>query len=504
MTVVHKTFIYLVTLLFLLQVGCDNSTTPTSLADSPTGPNEQAKEECSKAIDGYGDPNLMCNHATHSGGKRRCAYLNNQCVPATECGQLSDVACDKDAIAGALCQYDASSAKCTERFDCDAITDLSQCEGKPSMDPLGAVCRRFPVSGIEKCVPYRSTHKSLWEITAGPDAIVVKAAYHAIADQKFWLTFGSNSGGKLFIPSDVTEVMAIAKDYACGKTKSGDIKCFGDGTGGRTTPPAGLKFAKIVAREAFACGIVWGSDPATKNKIACWGTIPAGIQGRIDGTGFIKLKHSGVYNMALTPTETDRFYNLAITDQQLCANSIDTLDPYNTAALLGKADIGHVYCSSDWVGDQVSAAVLPGFTDITAGGNVFCGFQLTSKKAACFEDNHAVPKDNMNNGVFFKTATGKPKLSASDYEDGALADDFGCFLKDTAVGKGTLTCLDHAGKVLAAPDVRSVPATLGEIESSQFVAGRDFACAINDKNLIVCWGAGAKAITDTVPPVLKP
>lgn len=235
----------------------------------------------------------------------------------------------------------------------------------------------------ERMSTYPKTSKNtLWKIIAGPDAIVVEASYHALETQKHWLTFGANTTDRLVIPQDVVEVKALAKDYACGVTKTDTTLCWGDTSQGKTAPPPGLKFKKIEAKEAFACGLI--ENAPHQGKIACWGNVPALIQNRIDA-GFIKLEYNfqgGILGTKLT--EVREFRDFALTNNQLCGVLAKSEDPYNQTFLGGATVFGYVFCSSNWNYNVSNPAFQPNYHRIFSGKDFFCGLRSTvDNRAVC-------------------------------------------------------------------------------------------------------------------------
>jgi hypothetical protein len=483
--------------------GGSDSKKPQENQQPPGNPppiSPQAKDDCARAVGlatEEASRKLRCQLGTHS-TNRACAYVQGQCIPATSCGQL-DMAtqCNNDSIAGMLCSYDVSDPKktCTERYVCENIADLSLCDGKRTLDS-GSLCRVLPIAGHNQCVPVNTaSFRKLWNMRAGPGALVVEASYFAVKKQEHILTFGANTGGRLLIPADIKEVQAVGNNYACGLTKTDTTLCWGDNSSGQATPPLGLIFKKIDAKDNFACGLV--RDGINKNKIACWGNLPAGIASKVDN-GFIKLSYNYVGGLLGNKlTEATEFMDFATTDNQLCA-SVDTLeDPYQ---IMSK-NKGYLFCSGDWQYQPLEFSFSPGFYDVTSGPNKFCARGIgIIRQALCWYDNHNAPIDNMRKGVFFKTGVGKPKKSVDNYDNMAVADNLGCFFTEspTDSSKGKISCFDEAGAPLAA-----INNTLSDVYRS-FTAGPDFSCAVDvASDKLLCFGSGAQAILNSVPTFLK-
>lgn len=509
-------YILLASLFFFL--GCENTTsTPINSEEenrSPHVPKEQTSlspqslDECAKAILGYrSDPKMSCLYAKHSDGKA-CVYENATCIPATACAQLGSTQCDNTAIANMSCFFDASASQCVRSTVCEDIQNLNECDNQATADPLGAKCRVMPINGVKKCVTYpvgKYTKNTLWKIIAGPEAVVVEASYHAIESRKYFLTFGKNTKGLFSIPADIKQVLGLASEYGCGWTKDEIVKCWGDGSGGRTNPP-NYKFSSIKLNDQYACGLIKDGEP-NAHKIACWGTLPASVNAKVVN-GFITLSYKN--------DRADTFRDFALSDNQLCAVTKLNMNPYALEALEQygalyrndprlpnwfSANPGFILCSN---GQEFSwkPAFYPHIAKLSSSNNNFCGImdafsRHEAEKAFCWES--AEQAQNMKKGSFFMSGA-LPSFSRESYVEARISDNFGCFLKkaNNDEFKGTLECFDKDGNKSTVP-----PAAVGEIKLNNFSLGSNFACATKEGK-IHCWGPGASTILDTVPKELKP
>ena len=306
--------------------------------------------------------------------------------------------------------------------------------------------------------------------------------------------WGSNLLDQATAPEgdDFVELHAADKTF-CALDDSGGLTCWGDPTGGRSTPPAGTF-------ESFDGGVGGFCALDSTGGVSCWGGAPAPSEGLPAGSrvavgitaaclhastaesvpeaqrGTIQCWGSGPV-MAGIPTGT-----LAVEALDLGSNHGCYLD----------GDSDTVAC---WGGNAVGQATAPdasGFRSLSAAYDHACAVRndgLVSCWGASAAGQSAPPT-----GSFDVTSTGGLHACA------ARGDDISCWGRDdswqatapitdaidVSLAMGATGCvLRQGGPVTCFGNARNVP-------TGDFVAvapGDRHACAVSDAGRVECWGA---------------
>jgi hypothetical protein len=240
--------------------------------------------------------------------------------------------------------------------------------------------------------------------------------------------------------------------YGCGVSLTGSLSCWGIQDSGRTTPPSGSNWTKVVTATSHACAI------DNSANLSCWGLNTDGQTDVIAGlytdvapgdqhtcaittSGSLRCWGRSTFNRTSPPSGSD-YTQVVSGDRHSCA-----LQTNNKVACWGS--------NGD---NQTAAPTTVDFTRISAGRVHNCGL-TTAGGVRCWGSN---------------TFGQRAAPSGTDFVDISVNDYTSCALR----ANGHIACWgDQADQT---------PTDVLDIK--KLVLGGGVLCALRTTNDIVCWG----------------
>jgi hypothetical protein len=207
--------------------------------------------------------------------------------------------------------------------------------------------------------------------------------------------------------------LTVGEKHGCALHANGNVACWGDGSYGATTVPAGELFSQVDAGWGHTCGVLAGS--ATPGQMRCWGNNDA--QQANSPPGQYKQVSAGwAFTCAVKQDGTLWCWgNNDVNQTKPPAGSFQQVGTGNMHACAVQGD-GKLAC---WGFDSFGQATPPtySFSQVSAGSNFACGVR-GSGELACWGDDldgQCTPPA----GVFQQVAAGKG-FSCGLKQDGAI------------------------------------------------------------------------------------
>ena len=267
---------------------------------------------------------------------------------------------------------------------------------------------------------------------------------------------------QLFLRTSMSfsQISSSGSNHTCGVRSNGTVLCWGQGTYGETTPPAGT-FTQVSAGNIFTCGV------STSGSVLCWGTNSSGQSTPPAGT-FTQVSAGGTHACAVSTS-------------------------------------GSVQC---WGNNSFGQSTPPAgtFTQVSAGQGFTCGV-TSGGLAQCWGTNSA-GQSTPPAGTYFQVSAGSNyacglRTNGSVRCWGVLGNGGATPLSGTfvQVGVGTAhTCgLRASGLVQcwgqnASGETNPQPGTFFQIS-----AGSSTTCGLRRANgPVACWGSNS--IGQSSPP----
>ena len=250
---------------------------------------------------------------------------------------------------------------------------------------------------------------------------------------------GNDTHGRATPPEDLPPVaqLGVGNDYACALTISGELHCWGNDTDGRSSPPGILgPFAELAVGVDYSCAVtVFG-------ELHCWGSDTNG--------------------RSSPPKDLGSFAQLAVGESHSCAVTVS----------------GRVHCwGLDTAGQSSPTMSLGPVAQVAVGAFHSCALTI-SGEVRCWGSNFlgqlASPEDSL--GPFAELVVGR--LHSCALTVAGLAH---CWGFDFGAGAGRATPPEDLGPV--------TQLSLGELHS----------CAVTVAGVQRCWGK-PEADVSSLPP----
>ena len=287
------------------------------------------------------------------------------------------------------------------------------------------------------------------------------------------------------LPVTVTPVVSAGNQFSCSINSEGEPDCWGKSDTGQTAPEESI-YSQISASDAFACGRTLSA------AVYCWGWNGYGLNNPVTGTNFAQVATGSMHACALSSdgTRISCWGNSADgrTTVPASGSVYTALSAGNNHTCALKSD-GRVTCWGQNTYGQASAPT-EAFTSISAGGTFTCGIR-SGGGLSCWGGTGVIDSiRSVPAGSFRALDAGYAHACAVRVNDGDT---------DPNDGDDTVVCWgDTANGKAAAPayTFRSVS------------AGRDHSCGIREKDetlesdILQCWGGNAwgQAPTVTIAP----
>ena len=250
---------------------------------------------------------------------------------------------------------------------------------------------------------------------------------------------GNDTHGRATPPEDLPPVaqLGVGNDYACALTISGELHCWGNDADGRSSPPGILgPFSQLAVGVDYSCAVtVFG-------ELHCWGSDTNG--------------------RSSPPKDLGSFAQLAVGESHSCAVTV----------------AGRVHCwGSNTFGQSSPTVSLGPVAQVAVGSSHSCALTI-SGELRCWGSNFlgqlASPEDSL--GPFAELVVGRLHSCAV-----TVAGQAHCWGFDFGAGAGRATPPEDLGPV--------TQLSLGELHS----------CAVTVAGVQRCWGK-PEADISSLPP----
>lgn len=422
-----------------------------------------------------------------------CAWINDLCIEATECSQISSLLDCESGIPGKLCGK--RGQKCVELVNCKGLSKEA-CQGKAAQGGANSFCswsyQKHLCETVEEAYVKRS---SAAHITAGGGTVC--AQINIPADTVCW---GDDSGKKYsegFLPDSKLTKIVLGDDFACAEILSAisltesRVKCWGANAQINNAPTDLIVRDSLSINNNVACVELEGIAAKAK-KIKCWGNFAGTMENtkldpiKIGPQGTLYLNQAIVGNV---PLESQQ---MSVGSDFLCvkANNLGSAaaNPPPMLVCSGKANF-----APSFRGPKLG--ISPSFTNLVTANNFGCFINRdptgpNEDKAYCFKQ----PGDGTTFSDTF--LFGGSEFSPKTFHWIKAGPDYICGMKYTDTYP---TCYSNNPNSPAL----SVPPIPFEQHPSKFALGADFICGITlPSHKVHCWGSNA-SIVNNIPESLK-